>query len=243
MCPACTSCTTLYILYIRHLLHNFHLGYNTSCISLTQRNERTGTALHWVAKRNHSSIVSYLLLHGADKYMKTNTGETASQLSSFTDIKNMLGGANTETKQTELPINPSYLVNPPFPYTQPVVQQKPVTSSRENLPSHQEPTLAATEELVIKIRVANSEERDFIEVELDKESLSFERLLNVCCQELGVQKGHIFKVRKLPNTIIRKDKDVRRLVDFQEIEIVLRNNSDASRPGQYGISMSQRILY
>lgn len=134
------------------------------------------TALHWAAKRNHSSIVSYLLLHGADKYMKTNTGETASQLSSFTDIKNMLGGestnhatsckhrrlspfslscygpvstsfagANTETKQTELPINPSYLVNPPFPYTQPVVQQKPVTSSRENLPSHQEPTLAATE--------------------------------------------------------------------------------------------------
>lgn len=98
-------------------------------------------------------------------------------------------------------------------------------------------------ELVIKIRVANSEERDFIEVELDKESLSFERLLNVCCQEMGVQKGHIFKVRILPNTIIRKDKDVRRLVDFQEIEIVLRNNSDASRPGQYGISMSQRILY
>lgn len=100
-------------------------------------------------------------------------------------------------------------------------------------------------ELVIKVRVANSEERDFIEVEIDKECLSFEKLLTVCCQELGLQKGQVFKVRKLPNTIIRKDKDVRRLVDFQEVEIVLKNNSETSRQGQYGMSMAQlnKILY
>jgi hypothetical protein len=95
---------------------------------------------------------------------------------------------------------------------------------------------------VIKLRVANSEERDFIEVELDKNSLSFDRLLSVCCQELGVQKGQVFKVRKLPNTIVRKDKDVARLTDFQELEIVL-NNSETMRPRQYGLSMSHRILY
>lgn len=36
-------------------------------------------------------------------------------------------------------------------------------------------------EFVIKVRVANSEERDFIEVEIDKECLFFEKFLIVCC--------------------------------------------------------------
>lgn len=217
----------------------------SSAVNVNSQNKVNGwTSLHWAAKRNHSSVVSYLLLHGADKCIKTNTGETASQLTSYTDIKNMLGGANTETKQTELPIKPNYLANPTFPYTQPVVQ-KSMESSREPPTSYQEHQCSSNEELVIKVRVANSEERDFIEVEIDKECLSFEKLLTVCCQELGLQKGQVFKVRKLPNTIIRKDKDVRRLVDFQEVEIVLKNNSETSRQGQYGMSMAQlnKILY
>ncbi|XP_062586901.1 ankyrin repeat domain-containing protein 40-like [Saccostrea cucullata] len=220
----------------------------SSGVDINSRNKVNGwTSLHWAAKRNHSGIVSYLLLHGADKYIKTNNGETASELTTFSDIKNMLGGTNMETKQKDLPITPNYLANPPFPYTQPVVQNstdpRRENLSRENPGRQQEQNSASNNELVIKVRVANSEERDFIEVELDRHCLSFDRLLAVCCQELGVQKGLVFKVRKLPNTIVRKDKDVGRLTDFQELEIVLKNNSETSRPMQYGISMSQRILY
>ncbi|XP_061191166.1 ankyrin repeat domain-containing protein 40-like [Saccostrea echinata] len=214
----------------------------SSGVDINSQNKVNGwTSLHWAAKRNHSGIVSYLLLHGADKYIKTNNGEIASQLSTFSDIKNMLGGTNAEVVQKDLPITPNYLANPPFPYTQPVVQ-KSTDSSRENPGRLQEQNCASNNELVIKVRVANSEERDFIEVELDKHCLSFDRLLAVCCQELGVQKGLVFKIRKLPNTIVRKDKDVGRLTDFQELEIVLKNNSEP-RPMQYGVSMSQRILY
>ncbi|XP_048762857.1 ankyrin repeat domain-containing protein 40-like [Ostrea edulis] len=214
----------------------------SSGVNINSQNKINGwTALHWAAKRNHSSLVSYLLLHGADKNIKTNTGEIAVQLTTYMDIKNMLGGTNIETKQKDLPITPNYLANPPFPYTQPVVQ-KSTDSSRENVVSFQEQNCTSNNELVIKVRVGNSEERDYIEVELDKACLSFDRLLSVCCQELGVQKGQVFKVRKLPNTIVRKDKDVARLTDFQELEIVL-NNSETPRPGQYGLSMSHRILY
>lgn len=76
-------------------------------------------------------------------------------------------------------------------------------------------------ELVLKVRVANSEEDDFIEIELDFVSLTFDNLIKVCCDELGIQPNSIRKVRKLPNTIVRKDKDVARLQEFQELEFVL----------------------
>ena len=76
-------------------------------------------------------------------------------------------------------------------------------------------------ELVLKIRIADSEETDFIEVELDRSNLTFENLLNVMCHELQVDRKLIQKVRKLPNTKMRKDKDVKRLRDYTELELVL----------------------
>ena len=47
------------------------------------------------------------------------------------------------------------------------------------------------------------------------------KLIEICCQELCITPNDIIKVRKLPNTILRKDKDVMRLKDFQEIEIIM----------------------
>ena len=75
--------------------------------------------------------------------------------------------------------------------------------------------------LVIKCRLADSEETDFIEVELDQKCLNFEALVETCLTELNIDKAKLKKVRKLPNTIIRNDRDVKRLVQFQEVEIVL----------------------
>lgn len=82
-------------------------------------------------------------------------------------------------------------------------------------------TVVIENELVLKVRVANSEEDDFIEVELDFARLTFDNLIKVCCNELGIQQDSIKKVRKLPNTVVRKDKDVARLQQFQELEFVL----------------------
>uniref|UniRef100_A0A7M4FS13 Ankyrin repeat domain 40 n=1 Tax=Crocodylus porosus TaxID=8502 RepID=A0A7M4FS13_CROPO len=79
------------------------------------------------------------------------------------------------------------------------------------------------QELVLKVRIQNLtlRENDFIEIELDRQELTYKELLRVSCCELGVNPEHVEKIRKLPNTVLRKDKDVARLQDFQELELVL----------------------
>ncbi|XP_072298560.1 ankyrin repeat domain-containing protein 40 [Eucyclogobius newberryi] len=79
------------------------------------------------------------------------------------------------------------------------------------------------QELVLKVRIQNptARENDFIEIELDRQELTYRSLLRVCCRELDISTEHVEKIRKLPNTMLRKDKDVARLQDFQELEVVL----------------------
>ncbi|XP_067403576.1 ankyrin repeat domain-containing protein 40 [Emydura macquarii macquarii] len=84
------------------------------------------------------------------------------------------------------------------------------------------------QELVLKVRIQNLtlRENDFIEIELDRQELTYKELLRVSCYELGVNPEHVEKIRKLPNTVLRKDKDVARLQDFQELELVLIINEN-----------------
>jgi len=103
-------------------------------------------------------------------------------------------------------------------------------------------------ELVLKARVAYSTERDFLEVEMDRNNQTFESLVSLLTRELGVNRQLIHKIRKLPNTIVRKDKDVQRFVDYQELEVVLTNKamSAASRVYEGDISdglRHEQILY
>ena len=82
-------------------------------------------------------------------------------------------------------------------------------------------------ELVLKARVAYTDERDFIEVELDRNNLTFSALVSLLTRELAIDRKSIYKIRKLPNTILRKDKDIKRLQDFQEVEVVLTNKASS----------------
>lgn len=61
-------------------------------------------------------------------------------------------------------------------------------------------------ELVLKVRIQNRtlKENDFIEIELDRQELTYNELLRVSCCELGVNPEHVEKIRKLPNTVLRK---------------------------------------
>ncbi|KAG8543646.1 hypothetical protein GDO81_024122, partial [Engystomops pustulosus] len=81
-------------------------------------------------------------------------------------------------------------------------------------------------ELVLKVRIQSSSpaDNDFIEVEMDREELTYRELLRVCSYELGVSPESVERIRKLPNTMLRKDKDVARLQDFQELELVLKHD-------------------
>lgn len=75
-------------------------------------------------------------------------------------------------------------------------------------------------ELVIKLRIANAPDPDFVEVELPTNNLTYQTLIQICCEEFGLCPHQILKLRKLPNTKLRKDKDIKRLHHFQEIEII-----------------------
>ncbi|XP_078240359.1 ankyrin repeat domain-containing protein 40 [Pogona vitticeps] len=59
------------------------------------------------------------------------------------------------------------------------------------------------QELVLKVRVQNTKENDFIEIELDRQGLTYQDLLRVSCCELGINPQQVEKIRKLPNTLIR----------------------------------------
>lgn len=95
-------------------------------------------------------------------------------------------------------------------------------------------------ELVIKIRIANSAERDFIEVELDRKRLTYENLMTTMCSELQVNRTLVHKIRKLPDTIVRKDKDVKRFHDFQDLELVLTNKTISESSRNYHSAVSPR---
>ncbi|XP_052375971.1 ankyrin repeat domain-containing protein 40 [Oncorhynchus keta] len=79
------------------------------------------------------------------------------------------------------------------------------------------------QELVLKVRIQNpnARENDSREVELDRQELTYRSLLRVCCRELTSAPNTWRRSAKLPNTMLRKDKDVARLQDFQELEVVL----------------------
>ncbi len=81
---------------------------------------------------------------------------------------------------------------------------------------------------IVKVRIADSEETDFVEV--DVERASFADLLRSSCEELGVTIGDVAKVRKLPNVVVRRDKDVARLIEGQELELVLKAVPFVSNP-------------
>lgn len=222
------------------------------------------TALHWACKRGHAPSVQFLLSRGADKTVTNTKDEVAGQLTDRLDIHTLLGGAPNKLANSSsseaLPITPNYITNPPFPYTsKPNGGRSPAgssSSSRSNRDLHasinhqQVPTphrnhhhqpagtmIAANlspQEIVLKVRVANAPDTDFIEIELDRSQLTFINLLQTCCRELQVEPTSVIKIRKLPNTMLRKDKDVTRLVDLQELEIVVKR-APHSTVGNYQV--------
>lgn len=218
------------------------------------------TALHWACKRNHISVVEFLLQKGVNKEILTSKGEKAVDLTTSEDIIKLLGSTQNSSivNQTtsSSTFTPNYLANPVFPYTQPVLPASGNTeqnvveikqSYQNNLNGQSMQGVNDNSELVLKIRVAYLDDRDYIEVEMDKSNLTYEALKSVMCKELGIERRLINKIRKLPNTILRKDKDVQRLCDFQELEVVLTNNrvqlSGGTPRGFAAPIKNQEVLY
>lgn len=75
---------------------------------------------------------------------------------------------------------------------------------------------------MIKVRVHGSSDPDYIEVEIPRWKLTYNNLLKICCEELQIGENEVERVRKLPDTRLRKDSDVKRLKEYQSLEIVLK---------------------
>ena len=93
----------------------------------------------------------------------------------------------------------------------------------KDLASIKPSTNATTSSIIIRARVAGGDTSvvsDFVEVEVP--SLSYSSLLECCCEELEVPPEGVARIRKLPNVWIRKDKDVQRLTEGQELEVILK---------------------
>ncbi|XP_039199848.1 ankyrin repeat domain-containing protein 40-like isoform X2 [Crotalus tigris] len=99
------------------------------------------------------------------------------------------------------------------------------------------------DELVLKVRVQNPKEYDFIEIELDRKQLNYQDLLKVCCCELGINSEQVEKIRKLPNTLLRKDEDVARLQNFQELELVLARSITSSLRNAAVTTLVEKTCY
>nr|XP_008102731.1 PREDICTED: ankyrin repeat domain-containing protein 40 [Anolis carolinensis] len=129
----------------------------------------------------------------------------------------------------QMPVPPARTISSPAASTKQLETQQPHGPGAGPVPTFQPFFFTGAfpfsnmQELVLKVRIQNRtlKENDFIEIELDRQDLTYQELLRVSCCELGVHPEHVEKIRKLPNTVLRKDKDVSRLQDFQELELVL----------------------
>ncbi|KAK7063300.1 Ankyrin repeat domain-containing protein 40 [Halocaridina rubra] len=207
------------------------------------------TGLHWACKRGNVNTVRWLLANGADSKIENNQSQTPAQLTTNPQILQLLGAENAASNDSSLnndslPIVPSYLANPPVDHKVSMDVRNPNEKSLTNgvhegegysSPSRQQGYHSATpvhqtntqqnKEIVLKIRVAYCNDPDFIEVEFLPAHLNYSHLLIICCRELAVNPQMVESIRKLPNTRLRNDKDVRRLMDYAELELVMKGQS------------------
>lgn len=122
---------------------------------------------------------------------------------------------------------PNYLQYPPVNYH----VDLSIKSQEINRPSIEEScqndSSSVLNSVILKARIANHPDPDFIEIDLppsDKQSMN--DLIALVCYELNVDLSlfQVERLRKLPNTRLRRDLDVQRLKNYDELEVVLIEN-------------------
>ena len=75
---------------------------------------------------------------------------------------------------------------------------------------------------ILKIRVPDLDS-DFIEIDVPKDQMNFDALTKIICTELSISDPcHIERIRKLPNTRLRRDAEVLRLENYSELDIIIK---------------------
>ncbi|XP_029364254.1 ankyrin repeat domain-containing protein 40 [Echeneis naucrates] len=207
------------------------ISYSQAPGELLPETEQNGTSPSQASSHNHAvvnctvpmdlSVEPHLVNHADYPHMVAHNGTMCSPpLASPSPTM-----AGSSGSQVQAPVASA---NPTMNRQQSIPQQLSYSQAGGPMPAFQPFFFTSTfpvnvQELVLKVRIQNpnARENDFIEVELDRQELTYRSLLRVCCRELDISAEHVEKIRKLPNTMLRKDKDVARLQDFQELEVVL----------------------
>ena len=181
------------------------------------------------------SFSKVLLSNGANPDITNKDGKYPVDVATDDKIKSLFGKSNAVRVDSDDQVTegrkfvPNYLEYPPVGYKVNLNQIKP-TKTPDLLPKSENETAIPTKEnkialgtkvKILKIRIADSKDKDFIEIDLPNTKFTFEDLTTVMCEELNIPKDSVERVRKLPNTKLRRDIEVVRLNDYEEIEIVL----------------------
>ncbi|KAJ8974721.1 hypothetical protein NQ317_000387 [Molorchus minor] len=209
-------------------------------INVNSQNTVNGwTALHWACKKGNDEIAEILIAHGAYKTLRDYRGETPYDLCGYHHTLEHIG-----VQQDELGIK--YVPNPLSNGQVDVAPRiRPKHTDFSNMPTTSLPA-AQNDDLILKVRVNGSTDPDFIEIEIPRWKLTYNNLLKICCEELEVVETQVERVRKLPNTRLRKDSDVKRLKDYHALELVLKSvGGDKTSNCYQSISTckDQTILY
>ena len=128
---------------------------------------------------------------------------------------------------------PTIKVDAPKHLAQPPTPAVTKTRSASTLESSPPSVVESSAVRILKVRLVGKEEyeKDFIEIDVPAQSLSFRKLIDVICGEFSIDPSIIVKIRKLPNTKLRRDVEVLRLSDYQELEVETTVESNAESSG------------
>uniref|UniRef100_A0A6P7F3N2 Ankyrin repeat domain-containing protein 40-like isoform X2 n=1 Tax=Diabrotica virgifera virgifera TaxID=50390 RepID=A0A6P7F3N2_DIAVI len=176
------------------------------------------TALHWAYKRENKHLIKLLVDHGAKQDVRNSQGQTPNEVSPDLNSKD-------KSSNGGLHIIPNYLKNPSSSVDLGTAQKKQKTADYKKVTVKEEevssPSLKEEDVLVIQVKI-ESDDPDYIEIEIAKSNLTYANLLRVCCQELGITENQVERIRKEPDVRLRNDKDVKRLDEDDSLEIVLK---------------------
>ena len=158
-----------------------------------------------------------LLENGADPEVLNNEGLNPSDVTDDIDVKASLEPSTIVKEEPILSVSPppsSNFVNLQFP--KPI--QSMVTSNLTK--SNKKEKIK-----ILKIRLGQSNDPDFIEIDLPEPKWTYECLLEEMMNEFELTKEQgrsVERIRKLPNTKIRRDIEIQRLENYAELELILQ---------------------
>ncbi|CAF0909956.1 unnamed protein product [Brachionus calyciflorus] len=206
--------------------------FNSNQPDLNSKNKVNGwTSLHWACSKNNLELINYLLEVGADKTIRNNDGKTAFEVVKDNRMRTLLG-LNSETNTSENSqekLVPNFVRNPQFHYADKNLfesqSNKETLKKTEKSQEYFQVVQESKKQEIITIRVRSNSDKDFIEFDIDRQNLEFAEFKLLCQRELEVDENYkVYKIRKLPNILIRNTNDIRRLKNEQEIEFVFSPN-------------------